>query len=649
MSVPIPAGVQCSYNGITFPANIKTKVDEAPVESGDGRVIKYSRLTFSISGYVTQEETGDMPLDALMRTWRTSLQKNGKNLQYVNKGYGIDLNINAAGNAGVRDVAMGPKAGKFTWTPLGGAPVGCMAARFSWSVSTCIPECTTATYLPGKGVFSEISFTIAYAQDEAGLTTRTTSGTIEIPLSLQSDNTLSTNIDQFFADAIKLPPDGFIRTANRQLSADRRSCTFSLVDKQIESCFPNYVVLMNAEHRVRDMGSKGGLGLGLNWDCTFSGTVRMSPSAPRSFAFTQFWGIVYERIYQTRKTPGLTANGATTGKNCVVTPPICEFTETIFKNESRFSVKYKIMGGATLRNIFEASGLWRPIGFLGGGFPGAPMKPQFSRWARSLRDDAQQTGGISQSRLLPSQDAIIDVCNSGADGGVDTVGADSEGDIDFAAADAEEVAFASEFEPITLMGPAPGDGDSSSSGVTSIAFIGPDDITSTSSDGVGEDLDSGVIAPAPESSWLNWTCTVERATDFKMIRHKPLSGKTTIDVPEVDPLGDVDDVAGDDAPPSAGFTSSVADIIQQVAAPSITLHLIGNATRLLYRVNPPKLISFGGVAPVLAHEQVRETTLSSPGGLTLYRTDWALTYLVASPPQTIGVPANPFLGISGQE
>src|SRR5580693_3339802 len=55
---PIPPGVVCFYNGITFPATIKTKVEEDPIESGDGRVIKYSRLTFTISGYITANEAG---------------------------------------------------------------------------------------------------------------------------------------------------------------------------------------------------------------------------------------------------------------------------------------------------------------------------------------------------------------------------------------------------------------------------------------------------------------------------------------------------------------------------------------------------------------------------------------------------------------
>src|ERR1700683_1330933 len=55
---PIPPGVVCFYNGITFPSTIKTRVEEEPIESGDGRVIKYSRITFSISGYVTANEAG---------------------------------------------------------------------------------------------------------------------------------------------------------------------------------------------------------------------------------------------------------------------------------------------------------------------------------------------------------------------------------------------------------------------------------------------------------------------------------------------------------------------------------------------------------------------------------------------------------------
>jgi hypothetical protein len=51
---------------------------------------------------------------------------------------------------------------------------------------------------------------------------------------------------------------------------------------------------------------------------------------------------------------------------------------------------------------------------------------------------------------------------------------------------------------------------------------------------------------------------------------------------------------------------------------------------------------------VLAFEDVQETVISSGGGLNVYRTDWTFDYIVPSVPSGVPVPANPLLGIDGQ-
>ncbi len=640
MALPTaPAGVVFSYNGITFPVSIKTQIKEKPIESGDGRVIKYSTITINVSGYITMNEAGNLTtLDALMRTWRTSLQKNGKTLTYINKGYGVDLTINAVGGGGVRDVAMGPKAGEFTWTPMGGAPVGCFAASFNWSVSATIPECTSAHYIPASGIFSEISFTVAYAQDEAGLTTVTTTGTIEIPLSLQSNNTLSNNVDQFFRDAIAAVPNNFIRTAQRQISADRRTCTFTLTDKQIEVCYPNDVVLIDAEHRVRDMGSQSQWGVGVRWDCSLSGTVRMSPTAPKSLALTRFWNIVLDRIKQTRNTAGLNANGTPTGNNCVVTWPMLEMAETLFKNQSRFSVRYKILNGATLRNILQASAIWK-------GIPGT----NFGVWAGSLSGNAQKQGGVLSPApaFAPADEVIVDVCNTVADdvgGGDWGDGQSSPGREAALAADAALIAAA---EPITFMEGVDGDAGGGDWGTPGALGFGGGTSISGPTGGTSSGTDSGVIVPSATGSWMAWTCSVQRQVDHHVIRHKPLSGTVTYDSLPFDPLN-LAQTQNDTSKPGFKVSASVADIIQQTSSPSVTLLLTGSAIRLGYRANPPKLVSFGGTTPTLKRELVRETELSADGGLIVYRTDWELTYIINSIVDTVDLPANPMLGVEGQ-
>ena len=220
------------------------------------------------------------------------LQANGKDLQYVAKGYGADLNVNATNGQGVRDVFMGPKAGKLWWKTLGGMPDGSHAAMYSWEVSTCIPECLNASYsaASGNGIFNAISYTVNYSTDEAGLVTIVTAGKASIPLSLRPNNKIDHNIDEYFQFIIKPVPEGFLRHIDRQLSADRVSCTFTITDKQIEVPYPNDVVSMEMSQRIKQTNPYSPL-----WNCTISGSVRLSPTAPKALAWQRFFAIAARR------------------------------------------------------------------------------------------------------------------------------------------------------------------------------------------------------------------------------------------------------------------------------------------------------------------------------------------------------------------
>src|SRR5579862_4734324 len=102
MPVPVPADVIFSYNGYNFSPYIYTRLVEKPITSGDNRQVKFSELTISVTGWITQLDADGLvgavagePLDAFMLRLRRQLQVHGKTLKYVNKGYGgADLNIN---------------------------------------------------------------------------------------------------------------------------------------------------------------------------------------------------------------------------------------------------------------------------------------------------------------------------------------------------------------------------------------------------------------------------------------------------------------------------------------------------------------------------------------------------------------------------
>jgi len=115
----------------------------------------------------------------------------------------------------------------------------------------------------------------------------------------------------------------------------------------------------------------------------------------------------------------------------------------------------------------------------------------------------------------------------------------------------------------------------------------------------------------------------------------------------VDPMGTAEDVAEDKTAPENSWDADVPDIFQRAASPSLMLRLTGNAVRVGHRVNPPRLVTYGGRELALAREHIVERTTGIGEGAVVFRTDWVLEYLIDGPPVEVPVLANPLLGTSG--
>jgi hypothetical protein len=658
MPVPVPAGVVFSYNGYTFGPYIKTNVTEEAVAGSGDRQVKYSKFTIKVDGWLTQADAdafaaaqnpplaSGLTLDGFMLALRRILQRHGKPLQYVNKGMGVDLNIGPAGF--IRDVAFGPRAGEFHWKPLGGAPDGCHGATFDWTVTFTIQECAVGHFTPAVGNFTDMTFTVAYDTGEDGLVTITMNGKAEIPLSLNAAGGIDHQIDEYFAAAVAPPPVGFLRKMHRTLSADRRSCDFTITDRQIEIAYPSNVVEIDAKFKVKSTNRAN-----VSWIATMTATIRLAPGTERAVAWFRFLAMERARIRTAQAAVLTFVSGAPV--RATVVPITIEMEEDMFKNTSRFTASYQIVK-ADLTNIIRASGLWSPVVDGGGGGPNGRFL-DFGRWQTSIIGNAQATLGGIGAKFDKSQDVIIDACPNaapiivaGASETAGTGGGDAGGG-DWSTGDAGGGDWGTDLtniaEPIVLLDG--GDTGSASDGTPApVAFYGPDDVGARADAGGGGWGTTDTVNPA--ASWLDWTCSVRRIVDYKMIRHKPLSGQATTNTPPFDitAAGSEAQVADDVTPDSIGFTSTVPDIVQQVAAPSVTLELRGHAIRLGFTINAPKLISFGGVAAILAHEDVTPTTLANPDGNVYYRLDWVLTYIIPAAPATISQVANPYIQTDGQ-
>lgn len=630
MPVSVPADVFFSYNTLVFPPWVKTKLTETPVTSGDNRTVKCSELTINVSGYLTQADADAMtgavagePLDALMLSIRRKLQVHGKALRYINKGYGADLNINAdpLGAAAlpaiipaIRDCQYGPKAGRFTWWPLGGMPDGCHGAGFDWTITTWIAECEQ--FRIRSGVFLEVSFTVSYDVDEAGLVAITYHGTAQIPMSLRDDNTIERTVDDEIQRIIRPVPIGFMRKHTRQLSTDRATCTFTLTDRQIEVPYPQDVVHIEARHRIRQKPMTS------VWDASISGTVRMSPTANKSLAWRRFLNIASNRMsyirHMARNIQGGVLPNIAGGNPGYLQMGALEFDEDLFKNETRFVIPFK-MFGAPLRAIIQTSGLWQPLVQRIGAFEQVPWNAEQAR--DSLAENAQRFRGLIGAKFNLDDEVIIDVC----DGVLDPPAL---------------MAPVLDLPPDAQGHGAPGDAQLT----REQQALALEELSPTRGHSLSDDS-----AISAEASWLNWRSTMRRVVDHKQIRHKPLRGTVTTPPPSINPLGALSEILGDKRNPVAGWTNTVDDITQQVASPSFMLEIRGFGVRVGFRVNPPKLISYGGKTPVLAYEDVSETQMGISDTAALMRTDWVLIYIIPGAPATLPMPANPSLLTDGTD
>ncbi len=302
------------------------------------------------------------------------------------------------------------------------------------------------------------------------------------------------------------------------------------------------------------------------------------------------------------------------GKKCLI-PGKIRLRENLQKNEATFSVSFKVTG-VHFSTLIRRSGLWRPI--INANDPAQKEPWNFQSWSASLRNNAHAHRGLLGARFDNDADVIIDICGGGTPAGAVTSDPLSpvSPDVIVTTMEEEQEFFFETSEPDLIVQNA------------------------------GTMNDSGDDLYPPETSWISWEARCTRATDHNRVRHKPLSGTVTYQQPGIDPFGPVTTVANDKTPPSAGWISTVDDIMQQVASPSLMVRFIGHGIRVAHRVNPPMLVSYGGEPVSLFSDNVSERVVGV-GETHIYRTDWDLVYLVGNGPGEIPVLSNPMLGSGG--
>ena len=163
-----------SYNGWTFSGpRVSSTLSIRPQRDRSGRNVTHDIYTISVVAIVTDDLGG---LDGsggdagtVMADLQTQLLKDGGQLVYTGMGHGT-FSINTSSTT--RDVSYGPKTRELICKPIGS--IGAFEVR--WTVEIHIKRCAGNVLFGRIGNFKAFSYSIDYAIDREGLTSRTVAG-----------------------------------------------------------------------------------------------------------------------------------------------------------------------------------------------------------------------------------------------------------------------------------------------------------------------------------------------------------------------------------------------------------------------------------------------------------------------------------------
>ena len=367
----LPATGTLRYNNYVFDGATHVNVDVEFVRDESQRTVIGHRHIITVEAIVSGSD-GVLPdLDSTLQNIRSRLGEQGKELVFINKGFGTDLIINTGL---VRDIDFGPKPMILSWLPLGDDK----AAQIVWRVETTIPVCGPGKRARRNGIIS-INYGSSYTIDSLGNTTRVLSG----HLTIVNGNGIKDTADRYrkFFTPLTLP--GFARSQTWKTSQDKRRLDFSITDTEIPSPnpYPKGIVDIRGSHRLSwRMGKEAGIWAN-NIEATIEGNAGLSVS--------QTWQVFLTIVEQRRRI------AKERGRKNVFLLAV-DVQEDLFGRPQQFSVQYQILG--SVQDFVGLSGLWRPIG------------TDWTQWAVSLDDSVFDHRGFAQLGDVAGNDVIVNLC-----------------------------------------------------------------------------------------------------------------------------------------------------------------------------------------------------------------------------------------------
>lgn len=378
------------YNGYAFDGTAHLTMNVDAVQDEAQRTIVYHRHVLHVSAII-QNDSGT---DSDMLSLRRLLGEQGRFLRFINRGFGNDLIVNAAGGGGLRDVKFGPKPKVVKWEPI----AHIRAHEVEWEVEVCVPICDNGTTRT-SGIMA-LNYDVSFDIDERGFTTRTITGYIEIAMTRFGRAIPDIADANTYLDAYNTTPlSGFHRTQSRHLSLDKSRLDFSVTDREIDSpnAYPAGVVAINCRHRA---GWRLDSGLPRN---RITCEIEMAADRPQEHALLIFAAIYNQRlaVAKAATAAATSTSGGTTSATGAVIIDEFEIEEEIFSNRSSFSLAYRIP--ASLKEFIFKAGIW------------VDLPTNWPAWDLSMVKVHSQRGW-AELGVLATDDSIVDLCQVGQQG-----------------------------------------------------------------------------------------------------------------------------------------------------------------------------------------------------------------------------------------
>lgn len=609
-TLPTEGTIRYGIPPFDFPVETRTEsVRATPVADAAGRTVKYTVFSITVRTWLSGMT------EVEMLSIRRRLQKYGQPLVFNAKGFG-DLSINT-GSTAPQDVVWGPKPTELSWRPLGGGN----ACELVWNVEVAIPDCADARFL-----FQAMEFVsgASYQVDSAGYTQRTISGKLAIPGGRAGDGRQLRDSVDSYREAITPPLiPGFHRSFGPWgINEAKTELSFSVVDTEMGDNFPpEWVSGIDASQTV----SSTARGL-QRWVGTISANYELARGAPDKFTpWKHFFNVlVKDRINAIARSLGVDAKGVLPIGMSIGEPNIYEG----YGKPRRATFSYTFTFTRSLRELMLATGFFRPV-------PGS----NWAKWVISLENSAINPYGYARLHILPSDDRITDLCDTGVPA-LPLPGALRGPPLFGRNANAQDARTAAE-----SVAPTPDPNTSwvlwecslhieVESGATAVRTL-PADIPTSATDVFGGSKDfvgPGVGLWAGSSALLGQAPAGPAGSGGSggVFNPPPPPAKPkTIEPVDTNPQG------------LAPKTIEPVDTNPQVsrrAAPACYVFLKGKAARVGFAVTPPRLLDVNGVEAVPANrldagEGFFPANDFTAGNQPLFKAWWNFRYALASVPK----------------